>query len=85
LSIITILCYPILTFNAHELYSQNENTRDKAIKIFYDCDFCDEEFIKKELTYINYVRDPKEAQVHVLITERIMGVGVKNIPSFLLG
>jgi hypothetical protein len=68
-----------------ELFSQEENNRHKAIKIFYDCNFCDEEFIKKELTYVNYVRDPKEAQVHVLITEENTGSGGNKFTFFFIG
>ncbi|MFH0989430.1 MAG: hypothetical protein V1799_05365 [bacterium] len=39
-----------------------------AIKVFLDCDFCDENYIRTEITFVNYVRDRKEADVHIMVT-----------------
>ncbi|MHC1703741.1 MAG: hypothetical protein AB9846_07520 [Tenuifilaceae bacterium] len=67
------------------LFSQTSTGRESALKIFFDCDYCDEEFIKKELTYVNYVRDSKEAQVHILFTEESSGNGGEKISIFFIG
>ena len=59
-------------------YSQdveNGNLRDAAIKVFLDCHRCDDDFIKREIPYVNYVRDRKEAQVHILVTQESTGSG----------
>ncbi|MFC1543068.1 hypothetical protein ACFL4K_00850 [Candidatus Neomarinimicrobiota bacterium] len=39
-----------------------------ALKVYLDCPSCDKNYIRTEITYINYVRDRKEAQVHILVT-----------------
>lgn len=46
-----------------------------APRVFIDCDYCDLDYIKTEITFVNYVRDRKEAQVHVLITLMSTGGG----------
>ena len=49
--------------------------KKSAPKVFIDCDYCDIDYIKTEITFVNYVRDRKEAQVHVLITIQSTGSG----------
>ncbi len=74
-----------LLTSADFAYSQLSNARESALRIFYDCDMCDEEFIKKELTYVNYVRDSKEAQVHILVTSESTGNGGDKYSFFFIG
>ncbi len=52
-----------------------EALRKDAIRFFLDCDYCDEAYIRREMPYVNYVRDVKEAQVYVLITTQDAGNG----------
>ena len=61
-------------------YSQDERYSLKALgesvpKVYIDCDRCDIDFIRTEVTFVNYVRDGKEAQVHILITTQRTGSG----------
>lgn len=46
-----------------------------APRIFIDCNYCDMDYIRTEITFVNHVRDRKEAQVHVLITTQSTGSG----------
>lgn len=46
-----------------------------APKVFIDCDNCDIDYIRTEIPFVNYVRDRKEADVHVLITTQSTGSG----------
>lgn len=52
-----------------------DELKKTAVKVFLDCDFCDTQYIKTEITFVNYVRDRLEAQVHVLITTQATGGG----------
>src|SRR4030042_5239736 len=52
-----------------------EELKKTALKVYIDCDFCDIEYIKTEITFVNYVRDRKEARVHVLISIQSTGSG----------
>ncbi len=72
--IIFLLSFIILGFIAIPFaYSQSDQTdieelKKDAPKVFLDCGMCDIDYIRTEITFVNYVRDRKEAQVHVLIT-----------------
>jgi hypothetical protein len=60
-----------------------EALKKSAPKIYIDCMSCDLEFIKTEITFVNYVRDRKEAEVHVLITtQSTAGGGQEYTLSF---
>jgi hypothetical protein len=52
-----------------------EALKKTAPKVYIDCGMCDIEYIKTEITFVNYVRDRKEAQVHILITTQSTGSG----------
>jgi hypothetical protein len=49
--------------------------KKSAPRVYIDCDYIDIEYIKTEVTFVNYVRDRKEAQIHVLITLQSTGAG----------
>jgi len=52
-----------------------DSLRHGALNVFLDCDRCDKDHIRREVSYVNYVRDRKEAEVHVLITSERTGSG----------
>jgi len=62
-----------------------EELKKTALKVYIDCSFCDLEYIKTEITFVNYVRDPKEAQIHVLITIQSTGSGGREYALRYLG
>ena len=43
--------------------------------MFLDCQSCDQQFVRTEVTFVNYVRDREAADVHVLITTQGTGGG----------
>ncbi len=62
-----------------------DSLRKDALKVFVDCNDCDKDFIREEIKFINYVRDPKEAQLHILITEQLTGSGGEEYSLFFIG
>jgi hypothetical protein len=60
---------------AQEGQSNLAELRKSAPKVFIDCNSCDEDYIRTEIPFVNYVRDRKEADVHVLITTQSTGSG----------
>jgi hypothetical protein len=62
------------------IHSQNpdvdaSSSRKDAVRLFVDCRRCDMNHIRREIPYVNYVRDVKEAQVYLLITSQNAGNG----------
>lgn len=54
-------------------------------KVFIDCNYCDFEFIKKNITFIDYVRDPMEAEVIILVSSRRTGGGGSEYSISFIG
>ena len=50
--------------------SQDTTATSLAPKIFIDCDYCDTDFIRKEIDFVNYVIDRKNAEIHILIRSK---------------
>lgn len=44
-------------------------------RVFLDCNTCDVDYIRKEVIFIDYVRNREDADVHVLVTRQITGGG----------
>ncbi len=70
----------ILLFSVSHSYSQEEafdieELKKSAPKVFIDCDHCDIDYIRTEITFVNYVWDRQEADVHILITTQETGSG----------
>ena len=38
------------------------------LRVFLDCGRCDFDFVRREIPFVDYVRDPKEAELHILVT-----------------
>jgi hypothetical protein len=52
--------------------------------VYIDCRRCDSDYIRTELTFVNYVRDPELADIHVFVTdERTAGGGREYQFSFI--
>lgn len=62
-----------------------DTLRRDALKIFLDCMSCDEDYIKREIPFINYVRDRKEAQIHLMVTSQRTGSGGEEYTFHFLG
>ncbi len=48
----------------------------EALRVFLDCNtFCDSDHLRREITYVNWMRDRQDADVHLLITSQSTGGG----------
>ena len=48
---------------------------ESAPKVFIDCDNCDFDYIRSEISFVNYVIDRKNADIYILITKEGRGGG----------
>lgn len=83
-----LVVFLLCLFSLH-LYSQSFQSTDSlqygALKVFFDCPFCDEDHIRREVSFVNYVRDRKEAQVHIMITQQMTGSGGREYSFLFIG
>ncbi len=69
-----VLCgIPILIMLVSVLPAANSpdslaSTQNDYPNVFIDCRSCDTDYIRTEITFINYVIDRKDADIHILIT-----------------
>ena len=59
--------------------------QDSAVRVFLDCpnSFCDFDYYRTEITFVNWVRDRQFAQVHVLVTSQQTGGGQEYTLGFI--
>ncbi|MBZ9730168.1 hypothetical protein LB467_10760 [Salegentibacter sp. JZCK2] len=57
----------------------------EVVSVFLDCDRCDNSFIRQEINYINFARDPKLAQIHLFITSNTTGSGGRLFTLSFIG
>jgi hypothetical protein len=56
--------------------TQQQQAAGTALRVFLDCNAdCDFDYLRREITFVNWVRDRRDAQVHVLVTTRDSGGG----------
>ncbi|MBU0764666.1 MAG: hypothetical protein KJ607_07520 [Bacteroidetes bacterium] len=73
--IIQQFCIPFNQCKAQDDTTKTENIRNEAPRVYIDCFFCDFEYIKKEISYVNYVRSQEDAEIRILITKQSTGSG----------
>ncbi|HXG55844.1 MAG TPA: DUF481 domain-containing protein [Vicinamibacterales bacterium] len=60
--------------------------RAETVRLFLDCGhYCDETFLKREITFVDYMRDRKDADVHVLVTAQSTGGGGTELTFKFIG
>lgn len=59
--------------------------QDSALRVFLDCpnSFCDFDYYRTEITFVNWVRDRQFAQMHVLVTAQQTGGGQEYTLAFI--
>jgi len=71
--------------NAQESEKEQDVLRENAVKIFIDCQFCDMNYVRQQIPYVNYVRDVKEAEVYILGTWQNTGSGGREYTFTFIG
>jgi hypothetical protein len=64
-----LLLFPQVTF------AQDSIPEPEMLNFFLDCDYCDFNFIREELPFVAFVREPAKADVHILVSDSRTGSG----------
>ena len=66
--------------------AQAEEAKNGALRVFLDCRArCDFDYLRTEIAFINYVRDRKDAELHVLVTTVRTGGGGSEYTLTFIG
>lgn len=57
----------------------------ELLSVFLDCSRCDNSFIRQEINYVNFARDPQLAQIHLFITDNSTGSGGRLFTLSFIG
>ena len=68
-----------------QVSEKKDSLRKDALNVYLNCPYCDMDYVKKEITYINYVRDQKDAQLYILVTGMNTGSGGGEYSIFFIG
>jgi hypothetical protein len=55
------------------------------VRVFLDCEGCFADFLRTEVTFVDYVRDRSQADVHVLVTSTETGGGGREYTAAFMG
>ncbi len=77
--ILTSLSYP------KDRQSDLDELKKDAPKLFLDCRRCDRDYIRTEIPFVNFVRDRKEADIHLLVTTQRTGAGGDEYTMAFIG
>ncbi|HXH63735.1 MAG TPA: hypothetical protein VNG95_06090, partial [Gemmatimonadales bacterium] len=70
--VLALIAVPLIGASAQQPADTSAGARDSALRVFFDCpgfgSGCDFDYLRTEITYVNWVRNREDAQVHVLIS-----------------
>ncbi len=68
-------------------YAQNTDTNQssKALHIYVDCGFCDLDYLRQEINFVNYVRDRNLAQLDIVGSSLSTGSGGTSYTLVFIG
>ena len=75
----------MISVNGQEQTPDSAVHRENAVRVFIDCFYCDMNYIRDEIPYINYVRDVREAQVYIRETSEMAGSGGRKYTYVFTG
>ena len=81
LLLLTILGFTALSSFSQENSTKSDTLRKDALNVFMDAS----DYIRKEIPFVNYVRDIKDAGVYIISTIQRTGSGGMEFTYFLVG
>jgi hypothetical protein len=79
--ILIVFAFFVLDSFSQEITTQADTLRKYALNVFMEST----DFIRKEISYVNYVRDIKDAGVYIISTSQNTGSGGKEYSFFFVG
>jgi hypothetical protein len=82
---IGLVAFAFASANAQQPARGDSVSPAVRLRVFLDCNFCDFDFMRTEISFVDYVRDRQDAQVHILVTDQSTGGGGTEFTLHFLG
>ena len=79
-----IFCCILLLLNVSPAIAQAVEA-DPTPRVYIDCDRCDYDHIRREIPFVDYVREPAQADIHLFITDQETGDGGRSYEFSFIG
>lgn len=79
------LLFLLSSLPAHAQGVPASRLRDEAPRVFIDCHQCDMNYIRREITFVTFVRDRKSADVYLMVSIRQTGGGGREYVVDFIG
>ncbi|HEY6807376.1 MAG TPA: hypothetical protein VI160_01210 [Gemmatimonadales bacterium] len=87
--VLALVAAPLVRAPAQTPADTGAGARDSALRVFFDCpgfgSGCDFDYLRTEITFVNWVRNREDAQVHVLISLLNTGGGGNQYTVTFIG
>jgi hypothetical protein len=87
--VLALLTAPLFRAAGQTPADSGAGARDSALRVFFDCpgfgSGCDFDYLRTEITYVNWVRNREDAQVHVLVSLLNTGSGGNQYTVTFIG
>ena len=80
-AVLICLSLPFLTFSG----TRAQEPEPQRLRVYLQCSACDFNYVRTELTWVDYVRDRQDADVHVLVTTQGTGAGGRQYNMEFIG
>ncbi len=80
-----VFVFVLVSFSTICIAQNGAAIKEGAPKIFVDCGYCDLNYIKEQIPIVNYVRDRKDADVHILFTSQRTGSNGSDYTLYFIG
>ena len=75
----------VLLLSGFTAAQQQAHNPSQPLRVFLDCNACDFDHLRREVAYVDYVRDRKDAGVHVLVTTQSNATGGQDFLIEFIG
>ncbi len=87
LALIFVITIPQLGLSqaAPQQPEASDVSRDDVLKVYLDCSLCDISFVMTEITFVDFVREPQDAQIHIISTSQPTASGGREFFMEFIG
>ncbi len=81
----TFLFFIVFAFASVKASVSNSSPANKTPNVFLECRWCNDSYIREKITFVNFVRDRHEADIHIFTTRRRTGSGGREYSLIFIG